>query len=314
MQPIRIAIVGVGKIARDQHIPAIVGNPAFKLAAAASRHAAVACVANFPTIEALLASSVTIDAVAICTPPQQHYEAARLALARGKHVLLEKPPCTSLAQLDHLVALAAAADRTLYQTWHSRHAHGVAPAARLLLQRQLRRVHVTWKEDVRRWHPGQTWIWQAGGFGVLDPGINAFSILTQIITEPLLASAALLFVPSNCEAPIAAEIELTGASGVAVTVELDFRHTGTQTWTIDLVTDTGAINLSAGGSVLSVANELIEPDANVLAGEYESIYSRFAELIAGGVCEVDARPLQLVADVFMVAKHIPVEAFDMRVP
>jgi D-galactose 1-dehydrogenase len=204
---------------------------------------------------------VTIDAVAICTPPQQHYEAAKLALARGKHVLLEKPPCTSLAQLDHLVALARAAGRTLYPTWHSRHAPGVAPAARLLQQRQFRRVHVAWKEDVRRWHPGQTWIWQAGGFGVLDPGINAFSILTQIIAEPLFAqTAALLFVPSNCEAPIAADIEFTSASGVAVTVELDFRHTGTQTWTIDLDTDTGPIKLSAGGSLLSVANERVGPD------------------------------------------------------
>jgi D-galactose 1-dehydrogenase len=274
----------------------------------------VAAVANFPTIEALLDSSVTIDAVAICTPPQQHYEAVRLALASDKHVLLEKPPCTSLAQLDHLVELADTADRTLYQTWHSRHAHGVAPAARLLQERRLQRVRVAWKEDVRRWHPGQTWIWQAGGFGVLDPGINAFSILTQIIAEPLFATSALLFMPSNCQAPIAAEIELTTASGVAVMVELDFRHTGTQTWTIDLDTDSGPINLSAGGSVLSVANERVEPDANVLAGEYESIYSRFAELIAAGVSEVDARPLQLVADVFMVAKHIPVEAFDMRVP
>jgi D-galactose 1-dehydrogenase len=190
----------------------------------------------------------------------------------------------------------------------------VAPAARLLQERRLQRVHVAWKEDVRRWHPGQTWIWQAGGFGVLDPGINAFSILTQIIAEPLFATSALLFMPSNCQAPIAAEIELTSASGVAVMVELDFRHTGTQTWTIDLDTDSGPINLSAGGSVLSVANERVEPDANVLAGEYESIYSRFAELIAGGVSEVDARPLQLVADVFMVAKHVPVEAFDMRAP
>ena len=306
-----MAIVGVGKIARDQHIPAIAGNPALKLVATASRHAAVAGAASFPTIEALLDSTVGIDAVSICTPPQQHYQAVKLALARHKHVLLEKPPCTSLAQFDHLAALAQAAHRTLYQTWHSRHALGVAPASRLLRERKLRRVRVSWKEDVRRWHPGQTWIWQAGGFGVLDPGINAFSILTQIIAAPIFASSALLFVPSNCEAPIAADIELVTDSGVPIQVQLDFRHTGIQTWTIDLETDAGPINLSAGGSVLSVANERVAPDANVLASEYEAIYRRFGELIAAGESEVDARPLQLVADVFMVARHIAVEAFDM---
>jgi D-galactose 1-dehydrogenase len=313
VRPIRIAIVGVGKIARDQHLPAIAANPAFKLVAAASRHAAVAGVSNFPTIEALLDSTVAVDAVAICTPPQQHYQAAKLALARAKHVLLEKPPCTSLAQFDHLVALAQAAGRTLYQTWHSRHALGVAPAARLLQQRQLRRVRVAWKEDVRQWHPGQTWIWQAGGFGVLDPGINAFSILTHIIAEPIFVESARLFVPSNCEAPIAAELKFVGDSGLEIAVELDFLHTGTQTWSIDLDTDTGPINLSAGGSVLSVANQRVAPDADVLASEYESIYRCFAELVASGQSEVDARPLQLVADVFLVAKHMTVEAFDMGV-
>jgi predicted dehydrogenase len=307
-----MAIVGVGKIARDQHLPAIAGNPAFKLVAAASRNTTVAGAANFPTIEALLDSSVAVDAVAICTPPQQHYQAVKLALARGKHVLMEKPPCTSLAQFDHLVALARAAQRTLYQTWHSRHALGIAPAERLLRERVLRHVYVTWKEDVRRWHPGQTWIWQAGGFGVLDPGINAFSILTQIIAEPIFARSAQLYVPSNCEAPIAADIEFITDSGVPVEVQLDFRHTGTQTWTIDLETDSGPINLSAGGSVLSVANERVAPDANVLASEYESIYRRFGQLIAAGESEVDARPLQLVADVFMVARHVAVEPFDLK--
>jgi predicted dehydrogenase len=39
VEPIRIGLVGVGKIARDQHIPAITANPAFRFAAAAGRHA-----------------------------------------------------------------------------------------------------------------------------------------------------------------------------------------------------------------------------------------------------------------------------------
>ncbi|MET0366405.1 MAG: gfo/Idh/MocA family oxidoreductase, partial [Sphingobium sp.] len=38
MDPIRIAVVGVGKIARDQHLPAIAGNGAFSLAATVSPH------------------------------------------------------------------------------------------------------------------------------------------------------------------------------------------------------------------------------------------------------------------------------------
>lgn len=131
VKPIRIGILGVGKIARDQHIPAITANPAFTFAAAASRHAHTGGVPNFHSMAEMLQGVPDLDAVAICTPPQVHYEAAKLALARSKHVLLEKPPCTSTAQLDHLVHLAKAGGRTLYQPWHSRHAQGVA-ARRLL--------------------------------------------------------------------------------------------------------------------------------------------------------------------------------------
>jgi D-galactose 1-dehydrogenase len=304
----RIGVVGVGKIARDQHIPAIAANDAFSLVAAASRHGHVDGIANFQSIEAML-DGCDLDAVAICTPPQVHYEAAKLALARGKHVLLEKPPCTSTLQLDHLVRLAAEAGRTLYQTWHSQHAHGVAAAGRLLAQRKLERVRVTWKEDVRRWHPGQTWIWQAGGFGVLDPGINALSILTRIVPEPFFPISARLFVPSNCEAPIAAELEFRTASGKPISAELDFRHTGAQTWDIDIETDDGALKLSAGGGILTIGEREVPRDPGALDNEYHAIYRDFAGLIARGASEVDARPLQLVADIFLTTKHISVEPF-----
>jgi predicted dehydrogenase len=299
----------VGKIARDQHIPAILGNSAFIFAAAASRHAQASGVANFSSIEDMLAKGPDLDAVAICTPPQAHYEAAKLALAQGKHVLLEKPPCSSLAQFENLVRLARIAGRTLYQTWHSRHAQAVAPAGRLLQQQILQQGWVTWKEDVRQWHPGQTWIWEPGGFGVLDPGINAISILTQIIAEPIFVRSARLYVPSNCAAPIAAELEFATDSGVRISAALDFRHTGTQTWDIELATDQESVKLSAGGGELTVGTNAVPPDPGTLASEYEHIYGRFAELIRQEKSEVDVRPLQLVADIFLIAKQIAVEPF-----
>jgi D-galactose 1-dehydrogenase len=308
-KPTRIGVVGVGKIARDQHIPAIAANAGFTLAAAASRHGHVDGIPNFPGIAEML-DGCELDAVAICTPPQVHYEAAKLALAKGKHVLLEKPPCTSTLQLDHLVRLAGEAGRTLYQTWHSQHAHGVAPVRRLLTERTFEGARVTWKENVRQWHPGQTWIWQAGGFGVLDPGINALSILTTIVPEPFFPLSARLFVPSNCEAPIAAELEFVTASGKPISAELDFRHTGVQTWDIDIDTREGPLKLSAGGGILTIGDREVPRDPGALDSEYHAIYRDFAALIARGASEVDARPLQLVADIFMTAKHIAVEPFS----
>ena len=309
MQPIRMGIVGVGKIARDQHIPRIAANPAFELVAIASRHGSVAGVANFSSLEAMLAGVPELDAVAICTPPQTHYDMAKQVLNAGHHVLMEKPPCASILQLEHLVQLARDVGRSLYQTWHSQHARAVEPARTLLQKRRIRHVHITWKEDVLRWHPGQTWLWEPGGFGVFDPGMNALSILTRLIPEAIFPRSARLLVPRNCGAPIAAELELTSTSGIEISAEFDFRETGPQRWNIDIDTHEGALKLSAGGGLLTVGDEPIPADAGSLESEYEGIYRRFAELVARRESDVDARPLQLVADIFLVARQIPVEAF-----
>jgi D-galactose 1-dehydrogenase len=309
MGPIRLGIVGVGKIARDHHIPSVVGNPSYQFTAVSSRNSQTPGVRNFHSIGEMLAQLPDLDAVSICTPPQLHYEAARLALTSGRHVLLEKPPCTSLTQLRHLESLATVHAVTLYQTWHSQHAHGVAPAAQLLRQHELKNIRVTWKEDVRMWHPGQTWIWQAGGFGVFDIGFNPLSILTRLIEEPIFASAATLYVPANCETPIAATANLDTPSGVEILLELDFRHTGTQTWDIDMETDGGALKLAAGGGRLMRDNVPVPIDESNLASEYRSIYRRFAELVAQKRSEVDASPMQLVADIFLIANRIAVEPF-----
>jgi len=310
VKPIRLGVVGVGKIARDQHIPALSANPDFVLVAGASRHAQVDGVANFPTIEAMLQGCPDLDAVAICTPPQVHYEAAKLALLSGKHVLLEKPPCSSTVQLARLAALADETGRSLYQTWHSQHAGGVAAAERWLKPRKILGGRVAWKEDVRRWHPGQTWIWQAGGFGVLDPGINAISILTRIIPEAFFAETARLSLPSNREAPIAADLLFRTDSGAEISAAFDFRHTGVQTWDIEVDTDAGAVKLSGGGAIFTVGGAPRPPDGSELESEYGSIYRRFAELIANGRSDVDAAPLQMTADIFLVASQLTVEPFE----
>ena len=71
--------------------------------------------------------------------------------------------------------------RTLFTAWHSQFAPAVPAARRWIEAHRPRHIKVTWREDVRRWHPGQEWVWEPGGFGVCDPGINAMSIFTEIM-------------------------------------------------------------------------------------------------------------------------------------
>ncbi|HEY2068899.1 MAG TPA: Gfo/Idh/MocA family oxidoreductase [Rhizomicrobium sp.] len=308
MKTIRLGLLGVGKIARDQHIPVLRASAEFTLAAVASRHSAVDSTPSFHDLSQML-DGAEIDAVAICTPPQNHFEAARTCLARGKHVLLEKPPCASTTELDILAAEAARQRLTLLQSWHSRFAPGVALAAEILRGRKLRRATVIWKEDVRRWHPGQSWIWEAGGFGVFDPGINALSILTAVVTDEIFLRDATLHVPTNCQTPIAAELSLSTVGGAEIAAEFDFRHTGTQTWDIALETDQGPVLLQQGGSVVAVDGKTLDTPHDAHHPEYTPLYRRFAELVRAGRSDVDARPFRLVADAFLMGRRLAVEPF-----
>jgi len=306
MSPIKLAIVGLGKIARDQHLPSLAASADYQLVAVASPHNRLDGVPNYPDIQTLLREQPEVEAVSICTSPQVRYDIARHALEQNRHVMLEKPPGATLNEVTALVDLAQQRRLALFATWHSREASAVEPAREWLSKRTIRSVLVTWKEDVRVWHPGQAWIWRAGGLGVFDPGINALSIITRILPQPLVLKDAELSFPSNCETPIAAQLQLQGPGGIPVRAEFDFRQTGPQRWDIDIETDAGRLLLSKGGSVMQVDGESIvaAPDS-----EYANLYARFAPLVRERRIDVDLAAFRLVADAFMCGRRLTVDPF-----
>lgn len=302
----KIALVGIGKIARDQHIPSIANSDHFELAATASRNASVAELPAYSDLTSLLNAHPDIPCVSLCTPPQARYDDARLALEAGRHVMLEKPPGATLSEVHNLIDLANKNNVTLYATWHSRHAVAVAAARDWLKGKTITKIEIIWKEDVRRWHPNQDWIWEAGGLGVFDPGINALSVLTAILPEPVHLKSADLAFPANRDTPIAADLEFHAPSGAKVTAAFDWRQEGPQTWDISLSTSDGNAKLTDGGSTFnSKGREISGPDI-----EYPSLYSEFHRLLDEKNSEVDLSPMRHVADAFTLGKRAIVDAFD----
>ena len=303
MKPLRIAIVGYGKIAKDQHVPAIASNPRFELAATVSRGGAGAPgLPCFKSHQELLAAGLALDAVSLTTPPGARYEIARDCLAAGLHTMLEKPPGVTLGEVEELARLAAARELSLFTTWHAQHNPAVTAAAQALAGETLASLAIVWREDVRKWHPGQQWIWEPGGFGVFDAGINALSIATRIVPATLLLRSAELIFPENKQAPIAAELGLAAAGQDAeLAASLDWRHSGDEQWTIAARTISGrTIALSDGGTRLAIDGEAVATDG---IGEYPSLYASFVDLIDTRARHVDLQPLRLVAEAFLLGRR-----------
>ena len=117
---LRIGVVGAGglgyhhvRILRDVEGAELVGFHE----ARPERAAAVASelgVRAYPSLEALLDD---VDAITVVVPTPAHYEVAKAALERGKHVLIEKPLATTLDEADELLAIARRTG-ALVQTGH----------------------------------------------------------------------------------------------------------------------------------------------------------------------------------------------------
>lgn len=300
----KVALVGIGKIAQDQHVPAIHASPDWELAATVSRTGSVAGVPAFTDLDRFLTERPDVPVVSLCMPPLPRYDYARAALLAGRHVMLEKPPGATLAEVHELEALARDRGLSLYATWHSRMAHAVAPAKAWLADKTVARGHITWREDVRKWHPGQDWVFEPGGMGVFDPGINALSILTEILPRPVHLRQARLEFPSNRQTPIAAQLVFSGQ----ITADFDWRQEGPQTWDITVEATEGTLALRTGGNVLEIDGRVVAGQSTIM-GEYPALYARMAELVRTRSSDVDLSPMVHVSDALMLGRREITDAF-----
>lgn len=122
-ETLNVAIVGYGFAAKTFHAPLIAGVAGLQLAAIASSDAAKVR-ADWPEVvvvatAAELFARSDIDLVVIPTPNDSHFPLARMALAAGKHVVVDKPFTVTVADARCLQAEAAAAGRLL-SVFHNR--------------------------------------------------------------------------------------------------------------------------------------------------------------------------------------------------
>jgi len=119
MQRVRIGVVGCGNFG-ESHLQAFRAVPGAEVAAVfdrdrerAGRLASQFSVARVCASLEEICGLVDLAAIDVVTPEQTHLEPVRTALGAGKHVFVEKPLATGLADCDAMIAASRAAGRFL---------------------------------------------------------------------------------------------------------------------------------------------------------------------------------------------------------
>jgi predicted dehydrogenase len=194
---LRGAIIGLGNIAVDAHVPAWrarrdVVITAFTDVRAARRAEGEALLPAARWCETAddLFRVPDLDFVDICTPPSTHVGLIRAALRRGCHVLCEKPLVSSVADLQVVAEAAATAKRLVHTVHNWHHAPIIARASALVAEGAIGSVTgVTWQ--TLRTDPaavrGQSVNWRvdpdtAGGGILSDHGWHVFYLVRRWLT------------------------------------------------------------------------------------------------------------------------------------
>lgn len=140
--PVRVALIGCGRIAQVAHLPALekadgvqlvaVSDPSEDLArGVAGRYD----IAGIFTDQADVWADNTIEAVIIATPDRFHHTLTSEALRAGKHVLVEKPLTSTVAEAEDLVDLVARTGLVLQVGAMKRHDQGIQFAREFITNR-----------------------------------------------------------------------------------------------------------------------------------------------------------------------------------
>lgn len=227
---LRCALVGTGAVA-NLHALAVAAHPRADLIAVtdhkrsaadafAERHGLPAV---YDDLEALLAAEQP-DVVLICTPPGVHRGQTITAFAAGAHVVVEKPPASSLDELDEMRAAAVAADRQLAVVFQQRTGTAAAHVRRLLREGALGRPLIATCETL--WYRGTDYFavpWRGkwateGGGTTLGHGIHQLDLLAFLLGDWATVRGELWRLDRETETEDASTATVTFASGAVAQV------------------------------------------------------------------------------------------------
>jgi len=222
---LRVAVAGSG-IGRA-HVEALQTLPdRFQVVALAGKDERTAGVADRYGIAHVtddfteLCRDPDVDVIDICTPTFLHYAQTVQALEAGKHVILEKPACGSLREVDGLEAAEARTGRRIMPIFQNRMGTAAQKLRFLVKEGVTGRAYLATAETAwrRRWeyYDGTwhgKWSSELGG-ALVTLGIHAHDVLTSVVgpARSVFARMRTLVNPVETEDCFSAALEMADGS------------------------------------------------------------------------------------------------------
>jgi len=216
-----------------------------------------------------------VDVIDICTPTFLHYRQVLEALAAGKHVIVEKPACGSLREMDELKAAEARYGRRIMPVFQNHLGAGAQKMRHLVRQgvtgpAVLATAETAWR---RRWEYYKdtwhgTWAGELGG-AVVTLGVHAHDVLTSITgpARSVYCRMKTLTNPVETEDTFAAALELEsgGLATMAVTTGSPEQITRIRIVFANLTAENSGVPYASGGEPWKLTPDTPEADAALQA-------------------------------------------------
>lgn len=196
-RPLRVGLVGYGLGGSTFHAPLVSATPGLELAAIATSNPERVAKARsrypatklFDSIELMLAAE-PLDLVVVSTPHATHAPYARAALAKGAHVVVDKPFATSSGEARDLAAAAKEHGRLAIPFQNRRWDNETLTLRKLMREGTLGDIH-RFESRYERWRPIPKARWKEPGADERGEGVLGD------LTVHLVDQALLLFGPAR---------------------------------------------------------------------------------------------------------------------
>jgi predicted dehydrogenase len=294
---LRVGIIGAARVATYAMIAPARENPRVAVTAVAARdpargrhYAETQGIDRLHDSYTALAADPAVDLVYVATPPRFHLEHARLAIAAGKPVLVEKPFTMNAPEAAALLDEASAAGVPVFEAMHARH-RGVWGLIRKLLPKigalqtldAVFDIAVSTADDEFRWQDS------LGGGALMDLGVYPLTWVRAVAGEPLVVEAATMRRLRGADAAFSARLALPG--GVVATVAADM--TAPRRTELTITGSEGRIVLENAMAQMAGQTLVVETPAGRIAHPLDGPSTFAAQLAAVVATLLDGTPFPL---------------------